>query len=124
MRPVLPLLLLVLTAACVDQIEPPLSYGRCNPGDVCGLETRCDRLTASTSGAPALVCTLPCTVDRDCPGFGGVCVPGVAAATDGGVEGRCLRACSEDGDCRPGTVCRGLTADAGADRVCVADLTM
>jgi integrase len=34
-----PLLLLVLTAACVDQIEPPLSYGRCNPGEVCGLRT-------------------------------------------------------------------------------------
>jgi|GEM_PF-1282753 len=129
MRPFLPMLLALLPAACVDQYDPPLSYGRCVSDELCGLETRCDRVTASTTGAPATLCTLPCTVDRNCPGLAGVCVSGVAVvadggAADGGLSGRCLRACSVDGDCRPGTVCRALRPDAGADRVCVANLPM
>lgn len=119
------LLLLLLPVGCLESYEPPLSYGRCAGSELCGLETRCDRVTASTTGAPALVCTLPCTVDGNCPGLDGVCVLGVAPeVTDGGLAGRCLRACSADGDCRPGTLCRGLTADAGARRVCVADLVI
>lgn len=122
----LPALLLLLCAGCPESYEAPLSYGRCTSTELCGLETRCDRVTASTTGAPALVCTLPCAVDRDCPGLDGVCVAGVAAAADldGGLVGRCLRACSVDRDCRPGTLCRGLAADAGANRVCVANLAM
>ncbi|MDB4929098.1 MAG: hypothetical protein JWM10_1582 [Myxococcaceae bacterium] len=132
MRPLLLLLpLLLLPAACAQDYQNPLSYGRCTSAELCGLETRCERIAASTSGAPAFVCTQPCAVDRDCPGFGAVCRPGLAVAVvvdggavDGGTSGRCLRTCAADGDCRPGTVCRGLTADAGADLVCVANLTM
>jgi hypothetical protein len=123
-------LLASLPAACAQDYMNPLSYGRCTSGELCGLETRCERVAASTSGAPALVCTLPCAVDRDCPGLGGVCRSGLALAVDGGAGdggaagGRCLRTCAADGDCRPGTVCRGLTPDAGADLVCVANLAM
>lgn len=129
MRRSLALLMLLLPAACSDQYEPPLSYGRCFSNEACGLATRCEQLTASNTGAPALLCTQSCAVDRDCPGISVVCVRGVAAAsdagvTDAGLSGRCLRACSVDLDCRPGTVCRGLMPDAGADRVCVANLSM
>ncbi len=120
------LLLLLLPVGCLESYEPPLSYGRCAGSELCGLETRCDRVTASTTGAAALVCTLPCTVDGNCPGI------------DGGLRGAWgsrrrrdrrrprgalpSRACSVDGDCRPGTLCRAITADAGAQRVCVADV--
>jgi hypothetical protein len=129
MRRSLALLMLLLPAACSDQYEPPLSYGRCFANEVCGLATRCEQLTASNTGAPALLCTQACAVDRDCPGISVVCARGVAVASDAGVaeaglSGRCLRACSVDVDCRPGTVCRALTPDAGADRVCVANLSM
>lgn len=121
--------LLLLPAACAEDYMNPLSYGRCTSTELCGLETRCERVAASTSGAPALVCTLPCAVDHDCPGLGAVCRPGLAlagdgGAGDGGAGGRCLRTCAADGDCRPGTVCRGLTPDAGANLVCVANLAM
>jgi len=129
MRRSLALWMLLLPAACSDQFEPPLSYGRCFSNEVCGLATRCEQLTASTSGAPAMLCTQPCAADRDCAGISSVCVSGLATAPDGGtpdggVSGRCLRACSTDVDCRPGTVCRGLTSDAGVGRVCVANLSM
>ena len=51
MRPFLPMLLLLMPAACADQYDPPLSYGRCVSDEFCGLETRCDRVTA-TATAP------------------------------------------------------------------------
>jgi hypothetical protein len=139
MRPTLLLpLLLLLPSACAADYQNPLSYGRCTSTELCGLDTRCERIAASTSGVAAFVCTLPCAADRDCPGFGAVCRPGLANAIavagdggagdggsgDGGTSGRCLRTCTVDGDCRPGTVCRGLTADAGANLVCVANLAM
>lgn len=117
-----PLLVLLLwSPACADEYQAPLSYGRCAGAELCGLETRCDRITASTTGATTLLCTLPCGADRDCPGLDAVCVTGVATG-DAGAAGRCLRACSADAHCRPGTVCRALGGDAGAGRVCVASV--
>lgn len=125
MRAVLLSMVVFVCAACLTQPEAPLSYGRCTGGETCGLETQCDRVTASTTGAAALVCTLPCARDGDCPGLGARCVAGVATgASDGGLTGRCLRVCEADADCRPGTVCRALASDAGTARVCVASLTM
>ncbi len=122
MRVMSPVLLLLVLAGCEEVVEVPLSYGRCNGAGACGLETRCEPVTLSTTGAAASLCTLPCSVDRDCPGLEGTCVRGIATTptNDGGSAGRCVRACNLDADCRPGTVCRDHSQDAGsAPRLCV-----
>ena len=122
----LSLLLVTLTAACDAAYEAPLSYGRCSGDQSCGLGTGCQPLTASTSNAPAGLCTLPCSTDANCPGVEGVCVTGVAVTidSDGGALGRCMRSCNEDADCRPGTVCRAGVGTSVAPKLCVANLSM
>lgn len=114
-------LLLLGLLGCDETAEPPLSYGRCTGTGLCGLETRCESLAISSADAAATVCTLPCAVDLDCPGLGGTCVRRVATTALDAGPGRCLRACNDDADCRPGTVCRDADRDAGsAPRLCVA----
>lgn len=118
---------LVLLAACDDPAVTPLSYARCGAEGACGIGTRCEPVSLSTTGAAATLCTAPCVSDLECPGVFARCVP----ASDGQrAAPRCFQGCESTADCRAGTVCRPLrrsvigdaaVADGGAVGVCAPD---
>lgn len=114
---------ILLLAACADPAVPPLSYARCAAAGACGIGTRCEAVSLTTTGDTASLCTAGCVRDEECPGWSARCVP--ASDADGGAA-RCFHGCDATDDCRAGTVCLPLsrTADdggAGSVGVCVPD---
>lgn len=111
----LALALTLALAACDETPAAPLSYDRCAAGATCGIGTRCEEVTLSTTGAASMLCTAACVRDLECPGWSARCAPASDATRAGA---RCFHGCDADADCRRGTVCRplrrsGVALDAG-----------
>lgn len=105
---------------CNEAPSTPMSYARCVQPASCGISTRCEAITLTTTGIVTSICTAPCVADLECPGWAGRCVPG--ASEDGGAP-RCLHSCASDTDCRVGTLCLPLPrGDALLPGVCAPDL--
>ena len=106
--------------ACEAPYEAPLSYARCSGSESCGLAMRCEPVGWRSLDAAVSLCTLPCRTDDECPGVFAFCASEVASgALDGSVAPRCLRSCTVDGDCRPGTTCQVIAQDGGPPRACL-----
>ena len=94
---IVPLLVLLLSAACGD--DPPNVGGSCTAMDGCDEDLSCN------TTIPGGYCTAPCATS----GSTAECPEGSVCDTVSGTAITCVKLCKASGDCRTDLDCNGVS---------------